>query len=497
MGSSRKIFSGIVWSVLANVLNATYGFIATPLLIRYFGRSEYGLISLATSINGYMAIMDLGLSSTNVRFFASWIAKGEKKRVKKLMQTCTAFYGIIGLINAIILLSLTFFSDKIFNVSYEQNSSLIKMLLILALTAIINWYTSCYGQIISATENVAWVQKRNIITKLLMIIVVVITLTVHFSIVQYFFAVSTVGFIILPATIKKIRKEINYISFFPKFDLEVFKEILPYSLGIFSFAIFQTSYQNLRPIFVGIRGTIEAVTDYGIIMSIAGLVTLVGRVFIGALLPSSSRIVSSKDTNTYNTIAYKGTHYITMVLCFCSFGLITISKDLIIIYVGTEYIHLIPWLNIWLILTITSNVSAISSLILAGNNIKPLIYSSAVASIMGLAACWITIPYLQVGGAIVAMIVYNCVQQLFYYIYLWPKILHINSWRIFIHTDIPFLITGGSLAYFINQLPHFNNHWLNVTIYGILFCVAYTTLTSLILKKEDRKYIWNLVQKQL
>ena len=176
MGSANKAFKGMVWSVVVNFVTAAYGFIATPLLIKYFGRSEYGLIALATSINAYMQLMDMGLSSTNVRFFSNWITKGDTNKVTKLLQTCTAFYGVVGIINAVLLIVLSFFVSAIFNVTPVQGEILRNMLWSLSIVAIINWFTSCYGQLISATENVAWVQKRTLVTKVVMILVVISTI---------------------------------------------------------------------------------------------------------------------------------------------------------------------------------------------------------------------------------------------------------------------------------------------------------------------------------
>ena len=149
MGSSQKVASGVIWSVVVNIVNAVYGFIAAPLLIAYFGKAEYGLIALATSVNGYMQLMDMGLNSTNVRFFSNWLAKGDTTKVRKLMQTCTAFYAVVGLINAAILIAVCCFSDSLFNVTSEQNVILREILIVLACMAVINWYTSCYNQLIS------------------------------------------------------------------------------------------------------------------------------------------------------------------------------------------------------------------------------------------------------------------------------------------------------------------------------------------------------------
>ena len=495
MGSANKAFKGMVWSVVVNFVTAAYGFIATPLLIKYFGRSEYGLIALATSINAYMQLMDMGLSSTNVRFFSNWITKGDTNKVTKLLQTCTAFYGVVGIINAVLLIVLSFFVSAIFNVTPVQGEILRNMLWSLSIVAIINWFTSCYGQLISATENVAWVQKRTLVTKLVMILFVISTIVFRLTIFQYFIFTLIAGLIVLPATILKVKHEAPYIRFKPQFDKVVFKEILPYSLNIFSFGIFQFTYNNLRPVILGIKGTIESVTDYGVIASIASLVSMVGGVFIGALLPSSSRIVANGDHEKYYRLAYQGTHYITIILCFCAFGLMTINEDLLMVYVGADFMHLIPWLNIWLILTITGNVSCISSLILAGTNIKPLTYSSFVASTLGLLTCWFAVPEFQAGGAVLAMIVYNLVQQVFYYTYYWPRILKINSLRILLKTDIPFLLIGAIVVIILKSIPHFENHLVNILIFGGSFAILYFAITYFILSKTDRDYILKLIKK--
>lgn len=496
MSSANKAFSGMTWSIVVNLTNAIYGFIAAPLLIRYFGRSEYGIIALAQSVNAYMALMDMGLSSTNVRFFSNWLVKGNNGKVRKLMQTCTAFYGCVGVVNAAVLILVSFFSSQIFNVTTQQDVVLKQMLWILSGVAVINWFTSCYGQLISATENVAWVQKRTLFTKLLMIVVVVATLLLNFSILQYFIGVILSGLVVLPATIRKVRKETPFISFLPKFDKEVFKEILPYSLQMFSFGIFQFSYNHLKAIIVGAQGSIASVTDYGVMTSLAGLVAMIGGVFIQALLPASSRIVANGDKTAFDRVAYKGTHYITIILCFCAFGLMTINQDLMMVYVGEDFMHLIPWLNIWLVLTVTGNVSCISSLILGGSNIKPLTYSSAVASISAIVTCWYAVPYFEAGGVVIGMIVYNGIQQIFYYTYYWRKTLGLDTWRIFIRTDVPFLLIGASITAILTYCPHFDNHWVNIIVFGIFFVLLYSFAVYMVLDKEDTKYVIRLIKRR-
>ena len=152
--SSQRIFSGVAWTVVLNIVNAVYGFVSVPLLINYFGKAEYGLIGLAMSINVYMQLMDMGLNSTNVRFFSNWLSKRENEKVKSGFSVSLLFYGTVGLINAVILLVVAYFSNSIFNLTTEQNVIIKHLFYILAVSAIVSWYSSSFDQLISATENV-------------------------------------------------------------------------------------------------------------------------------------------------------------------------------------------------------------------------------------------------------------------------------------------------------------------------------------------------------
>src|ERR1700743_1497864 len=103
MSSSRKAFGGLFWTISANMLNAAYGLFCTPILLRHFGKEEFGLIGLATQVNVWLVLLDLGLQNSNIKFFSEWIAKRQLERVSKLFQSSLMFYSIIGMVNAMVL----------------------------------------------------------------------------------------------------------------------------------------------------------------------------------------------------------------------------------------------------------------------------------------------------------------------------------------------------------------------------------------------------------
>lgn len=493
MGSASKVTSGAVWSILYNLLNAVYGFVAVPILINYFGKAEYGLIGLAQSVNVYMQLMDMGMNSTNVRFFSVWLSQRDDDKVRKLFQTSLGFYGIVGILNAVILVVISFFAHVLFPITPEQATVMRNLFYILAISAVLNWYSSCFDQLIRATENVAWIQKRSFIPKLLQVLVLVLTVCCHFSLILYFVLATAAMFAILPLSVSKIRREIPYVSFLPKIDKPVFKEILPYTLNIFSFNLFKFSFVYLCPIFLGIKASLESVTDYKIIYTIASAITMVTGVVLSALLPSASKVVAQGNREAYYKIAYQGTKYLSIITCLCVFGLITISDDLLTVYVGESYHNLSPWLCLLAALSLGNHIQCVSSLILSGVDIRALSRMVIVSSVCALVAAWFLIPYYQVGGVVIAEVVYEVMQTLFYYLYYMPKKMQISSLRM-LGSFVPALLIGGLLCAVTYCLPRADNHWQNIFVFGGTFGVGYLLLSLLLLDKDDKDFLRGIIR---
>ena len=495
MDSGKKVVSGVMWTMAVNVVNAVYGFISVPILINYFGKSEYGLIGLAMSINIYLRLLDMGFNSTNVRFLSAWLAEKKFEKVRKAFQTSLGFYGFIGFVNAGVLFVLSIFSDSIFNVDAVQDVVLKRLIYILCFTAFFSWVMSCFDQMVKATENVAYVQKCTLLSKLMLIAVLFWTVYGGLSIELYFALSCVVALIVIPLYIWKIREESSFVSFLPKIDWPTFREMLPYSLNIFSFSIFQFSFYNLRPMFLGMQGTIDSVADFRILNGIAGVVSMFGSVFIGALLPSTSRVVAQQNKDAYYRVAYSGTRYVSIIMSFGCFGMMSVATELLDVYVGKEYLYLAPWLYSWLLILLCTHNQAISSLILAGSNIRAITYSSIVAAVLGLAVTWFTIPKYQVGGTVIGYLIYNIIQIGFYYLYYWPRKMDINSGKVFFNCFVPYAFIGGVAMFIVSFINVSDSCFRNGIVKGLVFALLYIIATWAILPKQEKKYMKGFVKK--
>jgi len=348
---------------------------------------------------------------------------------------------------------------------------------------------------VKATENVAWVQRLHLLSKVLLIVVLFITVYIHLSIETYFILSCLTTIVVVPFCVVKIRREIPNVSFLPRIDGKIFREMLPYSLNILSFSFFQFSFYNLRPFLLGIEGTVESVADYRVLNGMIGVITMMSGAFLGALLPSTSRIVAEHNKESYYRIAYSGTCFVSIVVCYLCFVLMTTGPSLISIYVGKEYLYLIPWLNLWLLCTLGNHNQAISSLILAGRDIRAISYSSIVASVIGLSVTWFTIPNYLVGGTVWGFMSYMLVQMLFYYCYYWSRCMGINSIRVFFKCFLPFLLIGLGCYWMISHVPSLDNDWINMILKGMAFTILFYLLVWIVLTDTDRSFFRKIVKR--
>ena len=495
MGSSQKIAKGIAWTSFVNIINGVYGFISVPILIAYFGKSDYGLIGLAISVNVYLGLMDLGFNSTNIRFFSNWIAQDKYTQVNRLFRTSLTFYGVIGILNSLILIVIGTFSEYFFNFEYGQYVVLKHLFYILSISAFVSWYTSCFDQLIRSYELIGWTQKITLLPKFFQILILIFTVVFEFSIELYYGLTIFSMFLIIPFLIFKIKRICPYISFIPKFDKDIFKTVLPYSINIFSFGLFQFSVNYLRPVFLGVRGSMESVTDYRVLNGIVSIVLMLGGTFLSAILPSASKVVTLGDRLAQQKIIFQGTKYISIILCYCCFAIMCVSPELLVVYVGEEYLNLVFWLDIWLLTTLANHNQAISCLILSGSDIKAITYSTILSSIVGLVLCWILVAKFAVGGTVIAYAVYLLLQMCFYYLYYWPKVMKIDSKKVFKESFMPFVIIGLIGAVVFRSILLTSSVWNELVLKGTFFTVYYFVFIIIVSKKADRDFINGILKR--
>ncbi len=493
----KRIFSGTVWGILAKILDAAAKFVTIPMLVGYYGKSDYGLIALAFSLNAYLRLMDLGMNVGSVRFLSMWEAKSEWEPIARASRSSIIFYGSIGLINSIIFMFMANYGQFLFNLQPEQIPTYRVMMYVLSASTILNWLSNVIIQLLSAKDELGFVNRITVLSSILNFLVAFVAIQFEWSLTLYFFFYTLSTLVPIPFNIHRLNVYPLRLweLLTPKWDGQIFKEIIGYSSAIFLMGLFQLTANELRPILLArFASGIDVLTDYRVIQTIAMLIISFGTIFLQVLLPSASKVYAENNHPKMEKMVFEATRYISIFLTAVVFLLILNSTNILLLYMGQDYLHLGIWLNIWL-LTVLLNMhnTPVASLVLSSGKTRFLIYSSATACIISLPITVILAPRLNVGAAVIGYFAYMSIQIGFFYLYYIPKILKLDSKKIFFKGFFPSLIgacTAFLGAYLAENLLKLPKGFMNMVVCSLVFIILFLVIHRLfVVKSEDIAYI--------
>ncbi|MFL9831930.1 polysaccharide biosynthesis C-terminal domain-containing protein [Flavobacterium sp. ST-87] len=474
--TAKYVAKSFIWGTISKIISAAIQFISVPLLLSNFGQVDFGLIALASSINAYMTLLDMGVGTGAVKYFSEWIGTKDYNILDSVARTSISFYGIVGLINALVLIIIAFWGLSMFSLEHDQIPVIRTMFLILAFFSVINWSSSVFNQLLIANEQMFLVQQVNIIRSFIGFAVVGITLWLNWSITYYFFAYTLVNTLILVPFYLQSKKHKLVQSFVPASDWKNFGIIFKYSLAIITMGLFQMSAVHLRPIVLSIYSTegIQIVTDYRILETITLFVISVGGSFTSIFMPKTTKLLIENNIENISNFICTATKYTTIVVVSLCIPIILNSRELLVFYVGKDFIDLSVWLELWIFIIIFGlHSSPVASLVLSTGKTKMLVFSSAIACVISLIINAVLTPHFGVGAAVIGYVVYIVIQMSFYYFYFNNHVLGLSSMKIFKSFFVPAVFSFIS-AFIIWYLDlSFNNLLFQIFVKTIIWFILY------------------------
>lgn len=149
-------FTGSLWSALM-------GLAFVPFYIRLMGVESYGIVGVLVSLQGMLAILDLGLSQTMSREMAMLaVDRANSRKMADTARTLEILYWAIALgVAALIVLLSGFLAYHWLNPRHLSRNSLMQALWIMALVIGLRWPVAIY------TGGLNGLQRQVVVNKLL------------------------------------------------------------------------------------------------------------------------------------------------------------------------------------------------------------------------------------------------------------------------------------------------------------------------------------------
>lgn len=476
--SSAKYYTkSFIWGATAKLLDASVKFLTIPLLLSYFGKENYGILTLAIATNAYMALLDMGMNMGAVKFFSQWISSKDYILLHRTARTNLTFYLIIGVLNSCILVCLAIYGSNVFQLTSTEFATFQTLLFSLALFSVFNWVSLSLNQLLIADERIAQTHQIGVIKALLGLMLAVFTIYLKFSLLQYFIIFLLINASVILPYFYLCRKANLVWNLFPAAYWNEFSVIFKYSMAILAMGIFQFTASHSRPLVLGFFSDdgVGVLTEYRILEVFPLFIISIGGLLTGIFLPRSSKAIQERQSQTIEAIAYQGTKYTSVLVSLLCFPVMLNALDLLTLYVGPEYSHLSNWLVIWVLtITLFLHNTPVASLILATGKTRLLVLSSGVACVVSIYINASLTKKLGVGSAVVGYFVYIVIQSLFYYFYLNKQILGLNSFRIFKSFIVPTFI--GFMIYLgIGLIDfHLTSTWLQVILKSLIWFIVFS-----------------------
>lgn len=132
-----------LWNLGGSAVPMVVALATVPLLIGALGVEGFGIVTLVGSVIGYFGVLDINLSTGSIKYLAEHHAANDRERFAETFWFGTLFYGLLGLLGAVIILfSADMLVDRFFHVSAALRASTVTAFQIAAL-----------GFILTQTQN--------------------------------------------------------------------------------------------------------------------------------------------------------------------------------------------------------------------------------------------------------------------------------------------------------------------------------------------------------
>ncbi len=497
--NQRKV--GIVLSYSLLIINSLVGILFTPFMVGKLGSSQYGLYQLVQSFAGYLMLLDFGTGVTLSRYISKFKTSGDERGqanyiAMSLIQT-TILCIIVIIVGSILYSYIeTIFQSSLTSLELMQAK---KIFILMVINIAISLLDHVFLGINSANERFVYNNlikmfriflRIGLITALLLngykaiaLVIVDLFLTILLLIIDVYYVLI-------------IKRTKIYLY---KFDRDLFKESLIFSLFIFFQAIINQINANADKLILGIMTNTVNVARYAVAMQIFIIYNSISSVISGVFLPEATRLVHSGATNEELTdFVIKPGRIQFMILGIALIGFAIVGRDFMLLWMGSEYI--ISW-YIAMIIMVPSTIELVEnvviSVVLAKNKNGFRTTVILGVSLINIFITVILIKYIgfigaPIGTAIAYIIGYVIILNIYYH-----KVLQINIPRLFktVFSGTWFcLIISGISGIILNLVIETNGWWMLLAKSLFMIIIYIVGMLLFGLKEYEKKELYKLLK---
>lgn len=295
--NQRKL--GIFLSYLNITLQSLLGFLYIPILLYYIGKSEYGLYQLMGSLIAYFGIMDFGLSSAVIRFYAKYLALKDRVGMENILAIALRCYGAVMGVMLIAGGAVYTMLDAAFSGSMTAGevAEAKDIFLLLLLNIVITLSTMVFRSVINAHERFLFLKGMETVQLVLQPMLVVLLLMHHPNAFSVALVQTGLNLVLSLARVYYCFAKLHVRIRYHYWSHELMVSFRRLALSVFAVTLIDQVFWKTNQIILGVISGTAAVAVYSTASIIyMGYMQLSGAIS-GVYLPHVMAMVAEKATS--------------------------------------------------------------------------------------------------------------------------------------------------------------------------------------------------------
>lgn len=421
----------LVRNTLANGLGGmagmAIGILLTPIMITQLGLAAYGVWTLALTLTfsgGYAALADLGIEAATARYVAE--AEGEDPEgVNRTVSTTLAFFTLLGLVLAGIIVALSGPLTHVFSVSPAMRGDAHVCFALVGAQLAFELPSRAYVAVLEGTQNFINYQAVELTRALLQAGLWIGALAAGWGIGALAAGLMLSTACVLLLYWRLAHRAVPGLRAGPHHASRAeFRRLLRFGGGVFVLRFTGTLYRQMDKVILGIALTPAAVGIYEVANKIHLAASQVQSMSVSALLPATA--TSRKDPALLRDMFLRGTCYTTAVSMPVVFAVFVFAEPLIRDWIGGDADAAAGPARLFLVYLVLNTVLAVgASMVVALGRLRVLLWATVANVLINLVVSIVLVGPMGIEGVILGTLIGNAV--------IFPV-----SLRLYLHTfDVP------------------------------------------------------------
>lgn len=332
------VLLGYAGMAVSNVVSLVY----TPIMLRFLGKSEYGLYQMVYSVVSYLGLLNFGFNNAYLKFYSGYRKENEQEEIRKLNGMFLTTFTVLAFVAFLCGMFLSFHCDILFpdQAGSEQITTASVLCMLMTVNLALVFPTGLFEAYASAHEQYVFQKVLNIAQSVFNPLLTLPLLmagyrSVSLIIVQTFLTVCKLA-VNIWFCVKKLGMRFRFRGMQPC----VMKEIAVFSSYIFlNMLVDQTNWSVDKLVIGKLRGT-AAVAVYALASQLNRYYMNLSTAISGVFLPRVNRIAArgGKNMNRELTDLFCAVGRVQFLILFYILGgFIILGKYFISVWAGEGY----------------------------------------------------------------------------------------------------------------------------------------------------------------